>query len=63
MKFVRFHIHTPAPETHTFSFQPQPLLDSVIAAQFDLAARAENALPRQAERAVQNTCHLPCVAG
>jgi hypothetical protein len=45
MKFVRFHIHTPAPETHTFSFQPQPLLDSVIAAQFDLAARAENALP------------------
>jgi len=49
-EFVRFHIHPPSAEAHTFTFQPQPLFNGRISAQLNLAARAQNAMPGQSER-------------
>jgi hypothetical protein len=58
LELVGLHIHPPTPEAHTFRFQPQPLFDGVISAQFDLAACSEDALPRQAKRPVQHSRDL-----
>jgi hypothetical protein len=43
--FVRPHVHTSATKRHSFRFQAQPLLNRMVAAQLDLAARAHNPVP------------------
>ena len=52
-------IHFPPAKAHAFGFQPQPLLDRRIPAQFDFSTCAEHALPRQFKAAMQNLRHLP----
>jgi hypothetical protein len=56
---VRLHIHFSPAEAHAFGFEPQPLLNSGIAAQLDLASGAEYALPRQSKTVAQNRRDLP----
>lgn len=53
-EFVRFHIHLAAAEAHAFGFEPESLFHGRIAAQLDLAASAEDALPGQSETVAQN---------
>jgi hypothetical protein len=40
------HVHLAPAKCDTFRFQPEPLLDGVIAAQLNLSASAENPMPR-----------------
>src|SRR5438034_8405927 len=63
MEFVRLHIDSPAAEAYTFAFQPQPLFDGRISAQLNLAACAQNAMPGQSERTMENSDNLPRCPG
>jgi hypothetical protein len=54
------HVYAAAAENHSFGFQPEPLLDRVVASQFDFAAGTQNALPGKPEGTVENHRYLPC---
>jgi hypothetical protein len=54
---VQLHIHASPPKRHTFHLKSEALFQPGFARQLDLSARAQNALPRQAFRTLQNSCH------
>ena len=53
--FVAFHIDTAAAEGNFLTFQAKALFDSVIAAKFDLAAGAKNAVPGHTDGGMQGS--------
>jgi len=44
-EFMHLHIHPPASEPDTFSFEPQSLLDRRVTPQLNLPARSQYTLP------------------
>jgi hypothetical protein len=63
LELVRFHVHALPAEAHSFRFQAQPLFDGRIAAQLDLSACSEDALPRQTKGSVQYSRDLARAVG
>jgi len=57
------HINFAPPKYYAFGFETEALFDGGIAAQFDFSARTQYALPRQSERAFQDSCDQSCPAG
>lgn len=61
---MQTHVDAAAAESDTFTFQTEPLLHSRMAAELDLAARADDAMPRNgAMRIAQRPSDLPRVPG
>ncbi len=56
--FVQLHIDLAAAEEDALSLQAEALLKSGISREFDLATRAQHAVPGQAGGAVQGSRHL-----
>ena len=57
------HIYTAAAKRNALRFEAKPLFNGRIAPQFNLAARAENALPGKPERTMKRASNLASATG
>ena len=57
------HIHAPAAKSDAFHFQPEPLLEPVLARYADGSSRSEHAVPRQSMERMKRANHLPRGSG
>ena len=60
--FVALHIHAAAAEDNFLTFEAKALFHGVIAAELDLAAGSQNALPGQINRSMEGPRHQPGTA-
>jgi hypothetical protein len=58
-EFVFLHVYAAASECNSFRLKTKPLFEGGVAAELDLASGAQDPVPGQSERAVQNPSHLP----
>ena len=56
---VLFHPDSAAPERYAFGFEPQSLLEAVLARKHDFSAGSDYPMPGQATRASQRPYYLP----
>jgi hypothetical protein len=62
-KFVALKVNATTSKSHSFGLQTQSLFYGIVAAQFNLTARPEDAMPGQAHRGAQGRDNLSGVAG
>jgi hypothetical protein len=55
---VTLQIHAPPPKGDTFHFEPQPLLERMLARDADGSPGADDAMPRQAAESTKRPNHL-----
>lgn len=60
---MKTHVHPATSERDAFHLQPEPLIDSMIAAQLDMSSSADNSLPGKINSSVQRPHNLACSAG
>jgi len=63
MEFVKTHVHSAAPKRDAFHLQAKPLIHGMMAAQLDVPAGADNALPGKIDSRVKRPHHLARCAG
>jgi hypothetical protein len=60
--FVALHIHAAAAKNNFLTLEAKALLEGVIAAEFDLAAGTQNAMPGQINGSMESPRHQPGTA-